>query len=217
MDYSFSVYNKFAADGLTVGLEKYLCEHQTAYPPVVLCIGSDLAIGDSLGPLVGSMLRYKTQGMNAFIYGTLSSPVTAKEIKYVRSFLRSTHKNRTVIAVDAAVGVEGDVGLIKLSNAPLSPGAGAGKKLGSVGQISLIGIVAEKSIGNYALFSSTRLGLVYSMADILSDALAATLWQKHGVMPRKTTPAAPKTTASAPCATLSPAAVNAHLGATNEQ
>jgi hypothetical protein len=78
------------------------------------------------------------------------------------------------------------------------------------------GIVAEKSIGNYALFSSTRLGLVYSMADILSDALAATLWQKHGAMPRKTTPAAPKTTASAPCATLSPAAVNAHLGATNE-
>ena len=61
-------------------------------PPVIVCIGSDLAIGDSLGPITGSMLKYKTQGLGVFVYGTLATPVTAKEIKYLRTFLRATNE-----------------------------------------------------------------------------------------------------------------------------
>lgn len=95
--------------------------------PVIVCVGSDLAIGDSLGPIVGSMLRYKTQGLDCFIYGTLKAPVTAKEIRYLRSFLKETHRGRKIIAVDAAVGSEGDIGLIKILDSPLRPGAGANK------------------------------------------------------------------------------------------
>ena len=148
--------------------------------PVVLCIGSDLAIGDSLGPIVGSMLKYKTQGLNCFLYGTLSAPVTAKEIKYMRTFLRETHRGRKVIAVDAAVGSEGDIGLIKVNDAPLFPGAGANKKLGSIGDLSVMGIVAEKSLLSYGLLNTTRLNLVYSMAEIISDGLSSLLWEMHG-------------------------------------
>ena len=148
-------------------------------PPVVVCIGSDLAIGDSLGPIAGSMLKYKTQGLRAFIYGTLASPVTAKEIKYLRAFLKETHPSSQIIAVDAAVGVEGDIGLIKLNDSPLRPGAGANKKLGSVGDISVMGIVAEKSVANFGLLHSTRLNLVYTMAEIISDSLSTVLWQRQ--------------------------------------
>ncbi len=144
--------------------------------PVVVCVGSDLAIGDSLGPIVGSMLKYKTQGLNLFIYGTLAAPVTAKEIKYVRRFLEETHGDSQIIAVDAAVGEKGDVGVMRLVDKPLSPGAGAGKRLGEVGDVSVMGIVAEKSLANYGLLNTTRLNLVYSMAEILSTALANLLW-----------------------------------------
>ena len=147
--------------------------------PVVVCIGSDLAIGDSLGPITGSMLKYKTQGLGVFIYGTLSAPITAKEIKYLRTFLKETHAGSQVIAIDAAVGAEGDIGLLKLSNYPLSPGAGANKKLGTIGDISVMGIVAEKSVANYGLLNSTRLNLVYTMSEIVSDALATVLWQRQ--------------------------------------
>ena len=146
--------------------------------PVVLCVGSDLAIGDSLGPITGSMLKRKTQGLNAFVYGTLSSPVTAKEMKYVKDFLKSTHPRSTVVAVDAAVGGAGDIGLIKVTDQPLRPGAGANKDLGAIGDLSVMGIVAEKSVGNYALLNQTRLNLVYKMAEVLSDALANLLFEK---------------------------------------
>lgn len=147
-------------------------------PPVIVCIGSDLAIGDSLGPITGSMLKYKTQGVRAFIYGTLAAPITAKEIKYLRAFLKETHKGSLIIAIDAAVGAEGDIGLIKISPTPLYPGAGANKKLGAIGDISILGIVAEKSVANYGLLNTTRLNLVYSMSELVSNALATVLYER---------------------------------------
>ena len=143
--------------------------------PIVVCIGSDLAIGDSLGPLVGSMLRYKTQGLGAYIYGTLGSPVTAKEIRYVKTFLKETHPHRAVIAVDAAVGKEEDVGLIKVTNTPLAPGSGANKQLGKFGDATVLGVVAQKTPDNFALFNSTRLRLVYEMAERISEGIASLL------------------------------------------
>lgn len=176
MEYSFNLYNRYAADGVTVAADKFLSDNAL---PVIVCIGSDLAIGDSLGPVTGSLLKYKTQGLPVFIYGTLKAPVTAKEIACVRKFLKSVHKGRQIVAVDAAVGAEGDVGLVKVTDEPLLPGAGANKKLGAIGDISVMGIVAEKSLGNYGLFNSTRLGLVYTMSEIISDALSALLWQRQ--------------------------------------
>ena len=183
MEYSFNLYNAHARDGITMAIDKFLSElkqlktTKTA-PPVVVCIGSDLAIGDSLGPVCGSMIQYRTQGLNAFLYGTLSSPVTAKEIKHLRSFLRETHKNSPVIAIDAAVGDEGDIGLIKISDKPIQPGAGANKKLGAIGDLSIMGIVAERSLKSYALLNTTRLNLVYTMSEIIAEALSNLLWNQ---------------------------------------
>ena len=149
-------------------------------PPIIVCVGSDLAIGDSLGPITGSMLRYKTQGLRVFVYGTLAAPVTAKEIGAMRTFLKETHPNSPIIAVDAAVGNEGDVGLIRLYDRPLFPGAGANKSLGEIGDFSIMGIVAEKSVANYSLLNATRLNLVYTMSEIISDGLASLAWEHCG-------------------------------------
>ena len=96
----------------------------------------------------------------------------------LRTFLKETHPNSQVLAIDAAVGEEGDIGLIKLNDTPLMPGAGANKRLGSLGDISLMGVIAEKSLTNYGLLKTTRLNLVYSMAEIVSDGLAALLWER---------------------------------------
>lgn len=196
MEYSFHIYNKLAADGVSMATDKMLFYDENKKtrgagtrstgnstpienkPPVVVCVGSDLAIGDSLGPITGSMLKFKTQGLNVFLYGTLAAPVTAKEIRYMRSFLSETHKGSQVLVIDAAVGAEGDIGLIKINDSPLKPGAGANKQLGSLGDISILGIVAEKSIANYGLLNTTRLNLVYTMAEIISDGVSAVLWER---------------------------------------
>ena len=146
--------------------------------PVIVCIGSDLAIGDSLGPIVGSMLKFKTQGLPVYLYGTLSAPITAKEVPYMHTFLKETHPNAQIIAIDAAIGGSGDIGLIRLSSTPLEPGSGANKQLGRLGDLSIMGVVAEKSVGNLGLLNTTRLNLVYTMAEQISDGLSVLLWER---------------------------------------
>lgn len=173
MEYSFNMFNSLAANGLIMTMSNMLTSLTT--PPIVLCIGSDLAIGDSLGPITGTLINQKRSATNAFVYGTLKKPVTAKEVKYLREFLKKTHPDAKVIAIDAAVGNAGDIGLIKINNRGLKPGAGANKKFAAIGDISIMGIVAEKSMFNYSLLNLTRLNLVYKMADIISDAIATFL------------------------------------------
>ena len=185
MEFSFHIYNKLAADGIMMAVDKLLGNQPERLPPIVVCVGSDLAVGDSLGPIAGSLLKYKTQGVYYFLYGTLAAPVTAKEIKYLRQFLKKTHPNNPIIAIDAAVGEKGDIGTIKVTNTPLYPGAGANKQLGTIGDLSILGIVAEKSLTNYGVLNTTRLNLVYSMSEIISEALSALLWERTGENLRK--------------------------------
>ena len=169
MDYSFNVYNKLATSGIVMAIDHYL--NQKTGTPVVICIGSDLAIGDSLGPICGTLLSER-KAPNVFVYGTLKSTITAKEARYINDFLRETHPQSPVIAIDAAVGDAGDIGLIKVIGNGVKPGAGANKKFARIGDVGIMGIVAEKSLFNYSLLNLTRLNLVYKMADIIADAIA---------------------------------------------
>lgn len=170
MEYSFNVYNSLAPSGEVLALKKILPE--ISGTPVIVCIGSDLSVGDSLGPVTGTKLKEKLKGLNVYVYGTLAKPITAHEVKYTNQFIRNTHPGSTVIAIDAAVGAAGDIGLIKVAKRGLKPGSGANKRLAKVGDVSVLGIVAEKSLFNYSLFSSTRLNIVYKMAEIISDGVA---------------------------------------------
>lgn len=171
MDYSFNLYNAMAPEGVCLTLKRIL--PASGYAPVILCIGSDLSVGDSLGPVTGTKLKEKLAGLNCYVYGTLSKPITAHEVKYMNEFLRATHPNSPIIAIDAAVGVAGDIGLIKVARRGIKPGSGANKKLSKVGDLSIMGIVAERSVFNYSLFSSTRLNIVYKMAEIISDGITS--------------------------------------------
>lgn len=176
MEYAFHFNNTMAETGLYMALRNNLGVLER--PPVVLCIGSDLAVGDSLGPIAGTMLRRRSFG--GYIYGTLKNPVTAKEAKYLGEFLHKTHPKSKIIAVDAAVGEEPDIGLLKVVPGALRPGAGANKRLPKVGDVSVLGIVAKKSPLSYQLFNLTRLGVVYSMAETVAASIAD-LWLDENV------------------------------------
>ena len=170
MDYSFNLYNKLAPDGICLALKKSTPEGAS---PVILCIGSDLSVGDSLGPVTGTKLKQQLAGLNCYVYGTLAKPITAHEVKYMNDFLRLTHPASPIIAIDAAVGNAGDIGLIRVAGRGLRPGSGANKRLAKVGDVSVMGIIAEQSVFNYSLFSATRLNVVYKMSGIIADGVSS--------------------------------------------
>ena len=64
-------------------------------------------------------------------------------------------------------------GLIKVAPRGLKPGSGANKKLQKVGDVSIMGIIAEQSVFNYSLFSATRLNVVYKMSDIIAEGITS--------------------------------------------
>ena len=170
MDYSFNLYNSLAPSGVCLALKKSVPEGAA---PVILCIGSDLSVGDSLGPVTGTKLKQSLAGLNCYVYGTLAKPITAHEVKYMNDFLALTHPQSPIIAIDAAVGNAGDIGLIKIAKRALKPGSGANKKLCKVGDVSIMGIIAEQSVFNYSLFSATRLNVVYRMSEIIAEGVTS--------------------------------------------
>ena len=165
-NYSFSVFNQYCAGGVSRVLGEYNAANRS---PIIVCVGSDLVLGDSLGPLVGTLLKQK--GGGTYIYGTLNCPITAKEIEYAKTYLKQLHPESFIIAIDAAVGASDDIGLIKLQNKGLRPGLGVNKSLGEIGDVSVIGIVATKTFQNYSLFNTTRLNLVYKMATKIAEGI----------------------------------------------
>ena len=164
--YSFNAFHENTNKAVSSAIKNCNKNNKT---PIIVCVGSDLVLGDSLGPLVGTMLLKKN--VCAYVYGTLNAPITAKEILCAKTHLKMLHPNSFVVAIDAAVGNSDDIGLIKISDKGLKPGLGVDKNLGVIGDCSIIGVVAGKSLQNYNLFNLTRLNLIYKMAEQIADGI----------------------------------------------
>ena len=137
---------------------------------IILCIGSDRATGDCLGPIIGYKLE-KQQYKNVHIYGTLARPVHAKNLTKTLRLIYETHKYPFVIAIDASLGKDKHVGYVTLGEGSLSPGIGVNKDLPIVGDIFITGIVNVSGYLNHMLLQTTRLDTVMQLADYICIGL----------------------------------------------
>lgn len=139
---------------------------------IILCVGTDRSTGDSLGPLIGYKLdeTFKNNS-SVHIFGTLNSPVHAKNLDSTIEYINSNFLNPFIIAIDASLGKLERVGYINVYEGPLKPGAGVNKYLPEVGNIHITGIVNMSGFMEYVVLQNTRLNLVMKMADVISVAL----------------------------------------------
>lgn len=133
---------------------------------ILLCIGSDRATGDCLGPIVGYKLS-KLHYSNLTIYGTLAHPVHAKNLNDTIHALKTQHKDAIVVAIDASLGSNNHIGYITLGEGAIRPGMGVDKELPSVGDIFITGIVNISGVLNHMLLQTTRLDVVMQLADYI--------------------------------------------------
>lgn len=165
----FNIENKNAVCGIKNSIQTLLKGDK----PVIICIGSDLALGDSLGPLIGELISEKLN--DVFVYGTLKHPITAKEVENLTKIIKVLHPNSKILVVDAAVGNIEDVGLIKVNQGGIMPGLGVNKNFSPIGDVSIIGIVSKKENALLNLSNNTRLNLVYSLARQIANSLISYL------------------------------------------
>lgn len=166
----FNPVNTASADDMSTRLCRLLkMLNQSDRDTVILCIGTDRATGDALGPLVGSMLSASSCSYK--IYGTLQHPVHALNLNDTINRIYSEYADPIVIAIDASLGHRSDVGMVTLSRSPLLPGIGVNKKLPAIGDLSITGIVNLSGKPGLSLLQSTRLYTVSNMAHYISNVI----------------------------------------------
>lgn len=143
-------------------------EHETL---VLVCIGTDRATGDCLGPLVGYYLEKVCPPTFASIFGNLSNPVHAINLEATIKQIHLRFENPFIIVVDACLGRADHVGYVTLSNSCLTPGEGVCKILPSLGDISITGIVDCYCKENITTIQNTHLYQVIKLANFIATGI----------------------------------------------
>lgn len=143
---------------------------------VFVCIGTDRSTGDSLGPLVGYKIS-NIKSKRTFVYGTLESPVHAKNLDEVMNKIFMEHDKPFIVAIDACLGRMDHVGYVTVGEGSIKPGSGVNKNLTAVGDMHVTGIVNFGGFMDFLILQNTRLSVVMKMADLLSMGIRYVLWK----------------------------------------
>lgn len=137
---------------------------------IILCIGSDRSVGDSLGPLVGTMLV--EAGVTHTVYGTLEEPVHAFNLETTMKKINRQFEKPVVLSIDAGLGNKEDVGTVFLKKGPLIPGKALQKVLPPVGDYHITGVVNYLDPLPAAQFlNDTRLYTVRKLAETIVNVI----------------------------------------------
>jgi putative sporulation protein YyaC len=165
-----NAFEQGADQKLYAALNKALSDHNPKSDDIViLCIGTDRATGDCLGPLVGEHLKRLLPTLP--VYGTLENPIHALNLEGTMETIYEQFDEPFIIAIDASLGVPEHIGYATVSTSPLVPGKGVNKKLPAIGNLSITGIVNVAGFPNSILLQSTRLHIVMTLANCIGNAL----------------------------------------------
>ena len=150
---------------------------------LLLCIGTDRSTGDSLGPLIGYLLKNQ-ELKHIRVLGTQNRPVHAMNLEDTLSIVEQYYQDHVIVAVDASVGMHDHIGCITVGRGSLKPGLGVSKELRSVGDLFITGVVS--SCGDYdpLMLQSIRLSVVMRMAECISESVCIVekLWESMALV-----------------------------------
>jgi len=146
---------------------------------VIVCFGTNAISGDSLGPMVGTLLTQK-YNVPAFVYGTDESTVNGKNMAEWLSFIKAVHKDAIFVAVDASLGRADKIGEIVIRPDGVCPSGVTGKSE-RFGDVGILGIVAQNHKDALMQLMCVSPLEVSKMADKISIMLNSALCAKKVV------------------------------------
>lgn len=109
-----------------------------------LCIGDSNIIGDSLGPLIGSVIQKNKDiiqaDINIEVIGTMELPIG---YQMINNLIKNVKDNTFIIVIDSALGSENNIGKIVIDESNLCAGQGVNKGKYLKGDITIRGIVGK--------------------------------------------------------------------------
>lgn len=139
---------------------------------VFVCVGTDKIIFDSIGPLVGHIIKQRFP--NITLYGDLKNTLNGTNISTKIQEIKTKHKNNTILAIDATIA-NNHIGCANLYNEPISPGY---SQNGTIGDYKLIGII--DSPDNPDIYrKNISLYNVFLLVDLISKSIIKTLTEQE--------------------------------------
>ena len=138
--------------------------------PVFLCVGTEKVIGDSVGALVGEILKKKYK-INGYIYGDFDDNVTAKNLNNTILKIKNAHPYSPIVLVDGILGESHEVGQVKFYPQGAIP-SGQFNDGVLVGDYSILAVVDTKGIDGLTLLSSVKLGTIITMAEFIAESIS---------------------------------------------
>ncbi len=163
-------FNEEGASSKIAGQIVSLLPIQENQPIAIVCIGTDRSTGDSLGPLIGTLLEQKGPSL-LHIFGTLENPIHAVNLEEQLTSIKKTLDSPFIIGIDACLGRLKSVGVVTVGTGPVKPGAGVQKNLPPVGDMHITGIVNVSGFMEFFVLQNTRLNLVMKMAQTISEGI----------------------------------------------
>lgn len=149
-------------------MERY---KQNEYSQIIfLCIGSSKIIGDSFGPLVGNKLKQKISSKDIIVVGDLKNNICALNIDKNIEIIKNNYKKPLIIAIDAALSRNEDIGKIKIYPYGIKIRKALDDEEKIIGDLSIKAVVANnKKIGisNYIELKETPYDRIEYLSDIL--------------------------------------------------
>ena len=140
--------------------------------PVYMCIGTEKVFSDSLGPRVGTLLNAQ-MSKPMFVYGLCNQNITAENLCHSYDFIKTMHPNSQIVVIDAGVGEPSQLGKVQLCDGGILPGAATNKNLPEIGDVGIVGIVAERGMGDFYTLNSEKDRLVNEVAQFIADVIIA--------------------------------------------
>lgn len=125
---------------------------------VIINIGTDIVIGDSFAPFLGSELQ--EENMYCKVYGTLENPIHFKNLEEKTKEIIESNPNSFILGIDAAVDNINKIGDLYVVNEPLYPAKSLDKKSEPIGDSSILCVVANCNGYIPDILREVRLGFI---------------------------------------------------------
>ena len=136
---------------------------------IIICIGNSFNRGDSLGPLIGTMI--KERNISIPVFGDLNYPIHDLNIDTRIRQISNEYKEYKKIIVCGCHGNSNNLGSIRVKEKPIKASQDIGFNLGAYGDVSLKAIIDDFKYAKQVTDPQISLSFVYNVAVVIREAI----------------------------------------------
>lgn len=162
---------KFVQD-LEKSIKQY--KNQKFSEVVILCIGTNKLIGDSIGPVVGQKLKEEKMKETVYIYGDMNETINFKNAKEKIENIFKTYQKPFIITIDSALGTKTMVSKIVVNKGIVRLGKSLGRSICYPSHIIIKGVVGEYKNtfeDNIKILNEVNQELIWYLSDIMAKGI----------------------------------------------